>query len=80
MALTSLFFVIPFSLIPMLTPTQIGADGNEINSGAFGVVFLIMPIFQGLFGYVIMRFGMWLYNKITPLIGGIEFEFEETDL
>ncbi|MDG1732437.1 MAG: hypothetical protein P8M49_01175 [Thalassotalea sp.] len=80
MALTSLLFVIPFSLIPMLAPTQVAADGSEVNFGAFSIMFLLMPIFQGLFGYVVMRFGMWLYNKVTPRIGGIEFEFEEVDL
>lgn len=80
MAVTSLLFIIPFSIIPMLAPTQTGPDGNAVNFGSFSLMFLLMPLFQGLFGYVIMRFGMWLYNKISPRIGGIEFELEEVDL
>jgi hypothetical protein len=39
-----------------------------------------MPIFQGIFGYIMMRVGLWVYNKLRPSIGGIEFEFEEVDL
>lgn len=27
-------------------------------------------------GYIIVRFGLWIYNKLTPHLGGIEFEFE----
>ena len=79
MAVSSLLFVIPFSLISLLASTPMDANGNEINTGAFSLMFLLMPIFQGVMGYIMMRFGMWVYNKITPRIGGIEFEFEEVD-
>lgn len=30
-------------------------------------------------GYIMVRFGMWIYNKLTPHIGGIEFEFEAVE-
>lgn len=80
MALTSLLFVIPFSLMSMLAPTPIDPNGNEVAFRSFSMVFLIMPIFQGLMGYVMMRVGMWMYNKISPRTGGIEFELEEIKL
>jgi hypothetical protein len=80
MAVSSLLFIIPFSLMGMLVPTSIDAEGNAVGTGAFNAIFLIMPVFQGVFGYIMMRFGMWVYNKLTPRIGGIEFEFEEIDL
>ncbi|WP_438863641.1 hypothetical protein [Neptunicella sp.] len=73
MAVTSLLFMIPFMLLSMFA----GGD-----SGQFGVsvsMFIIMPFFQGVFGYIMVRFGMWIYNKITPRVGGIEFEFEEVE-
>jgi hypothetical protein len=74
MAVTSLLFMIPFILISLL------ASSTEGYIGAFSFMFILMPIFQGVFGYIIMRFGMWVYNKITPRVGGIEFEFEEVEL
>ena len=80
MAVSSLLFVIPFSLIPLLAPSPLDANGNAINSRVFGIMFLLMPIFQGIMGYIIMRIGLWIYNKISPRIGGIEFEFEEVKL
>lgn len=76
-AVTSLLIIIPFSLLSMLMPSPVDASGNEITSGSFGVVFLIMPIFQGMMGYIMMRIGLWVYNKIAPSTGGIEFELEE---
>ncbi|MCW8833076.1 MAG: hypothetical protein OQK09_16025 [Colwellia sp.] len=80
MAASSLILIIPFSLLGMLAPTPIGAEGNTISSGAFSGIFLIMPIFQGIFGYIMMRLGLWIYNMLTPRIGGIEFDFEEVNL
>ena len=41
------------------------------------VAFLIMPVFQGIFGYLMVRLGLWVYNKLSPRIGGFEFEIEE---
>lgn len=80
MAVSSLIFVVPFSLIALFSPAAIDANGNEVSFSGFSLMFLIMPIFQGAMGYVMVRFGMWIYNKITPHIGGIEFEFEVVDV
>lgn len=83
MAASSLIFVIPFSLIALFSPAAVDTSGNEVSfSGfsGFSMMFLIMPIFQGVMGYIMVRFGMWVYNKLTPHIGGIEFEFEPVDV
>lgn len=80
MAVSSLLIIIPFSLMSMLIPSLVDANGNDIATGSFGVVFLIMPILQGMMGYVMMRVGLWVYNKIAPRTGGIEFELEEIKL
>lgn len=71
MAVASLLFMIPFILI------SIFANTHTVNSSAFSLIFIMMPLFQGIFGYIMMRFGMWIYNKLTSRVGGIEFEFEE---
>lgn len=73
MALTSLLFMLPFALISMLA-----IDGQQ-GFGGFGLLFFMMPIFQGVFAYLFMRLGLWLYNKISPRSGGIEFELAELD-
>lgn len=79
MAITSLIFIVPFSLIALFSPASVDANGNEVSFSGFSLVFLIMPIFQGVMGYIMVRFGMWIYNKLTPHIGGIEFEFEAVE-
>jgi len=79
MAVTSLLFIIPFGLLSMFTATPTDLNGNTLNTISIFPMFLIMPIVQGVFGYIMMRFGMWLYNKLTKHIGGIEFEFEEVN-
>lgn len=73
MAVTSLLFMIPFMLISMF------ANGTAEHLGVFSLMFIMMPLLQGIFGYLMVRLGMWIYNKITPRIGGIEFEFEEVE-
>ncbi|WP_340680923.1 hypothetical protein [Paraglaciecola sp.] len=73
MAVTSLLFMLPFFLISMF------ANDTTMHADGFGMLFLFMPLVQGLFGYLVMRFGMWIYNKITSRVGGIEFEFEQVE-
>lgn len=80
MAVTSLIFVVPFSLVTLLAPSAVDANGNEVSFSAFSLMFIIMPIFQGVMGYIMVRFGLWVYNKLTPHMGGIEFEFEQIDI
>lgn len=77
MAATSLLFFVPFGLISLLTPTPTAPDGTSPSMMPFLFMFLIMPIFQGVFGYIMIRLGLWVYNKLSPRIGGFEFELEE---
>ena len=73
MALASLLFMLPFLLIGLFS------SGTAGQMGGFSLMFLIMPVFQGIFGYLLMRLGMWLYNKLVPRVGGIEFELEQRE-
>ncbi len=78
MVVSFLLIMVPMSVIVSFGPSPIDQNGNEINTGlSFGIMFLVMPIIQGLFGYVLIRVGIWVYNKLYRRIGGIEFEFED---
>ena len=80
-AVSLVIFMIPFSLMVSLMPGPVGPDGNPVNMGLpFGAMFLIMPLIQAVFGYLMIAFGCWIYNKLFGKIRGIEFEFEEKNV
>ncbi|MBX9871151.1 MAG: hypothetical protein K2X75_04060 [Burkholderiaceae bacterium] len=70
MALSSLFFVIPFMLlVSMMAP-----------EGAFPVfMVIVLPVMYLVFGYLMVAVGCSLYNWIARHIGGLEFESRRTD-
>jgi len=76
MATSSLLFMIPFTIMSTFIPTQFDPNGNPINIGFPFAMIILMPILQGIMGYLFIRFGIWIYNKMYSKIGGIEFEFE----
>lgn len=70
MALSSLFFVIPFMLLASMTAPE----------GAFPLFMVIVfPLMYLVFGYLMVAVGCWLYNWIARHIGGLEFESRSTD-
>jgi len=42
----------------------------------FGRYMLLMPILSGLIGFVSASVCCWVYNRVTPIMGGIEIELE----
>ena len=77
---TMLPFMIPMSLIVFFGLSAVDKHGNEINLGfPFGMMFLAAPFIQGLVGYIMIRIGIWVYNKLYKKIGGIEFELENVN-
>jgi hypothetical protein len=66
MALGSLVFLVPFTLIFAMAPEQPNAPP------AF--LFLLFPILYLIFGYLSVAVGCWLYNVMFKYIGGIEYE------
>ncbi|MGO9097068.1 MAG: hypothetical protein ACLQGV_17830 [Bryobacteraceae bacterium] len=40
----------------------------------FGQYMLLMPILSGLIGFVSASVCCWVYNRVTPIMGGIEIE------
>ena len=74
MFFTSLIFMTPFMLL-----STFGASAEQPGQGVMASMFLFMPILQGILGYLMVRLGLWLYNKIVGRIGGIEFEYQAVE-
>lgn len=66
MALGSLVFLGPFCVLLMFGP-------NDPNAPPVWL-FLLLPLFYLIFGYISVAVGCWLYNIMFKHIGGIEFE------
>jgi hypothetical protein len=65
-AVCSLVFFVPFVLImAFATP-----DGVRPPIG----MFLAMPVFYLISGYLSVAFGCYAYNRLQKYIGGLEFE------
>lgn len=71
MAVSSLVFIVPFSLFMM-------AAGPK-GSGPAGFMMLFMPLFYLAVGYVMVAVSCWFYNWMVQFTGGIEFESKSTD-
>ena len=80
MAVSSLLFILPFMLISFLVPAPPTPKGASLPTTVFSTMFLIMPIFQGIMGYLMVRFGLWIYNLLSPKVGGFEFEYKTIEL
>ena len=71
MAVTSLLFIVPFFLVlSVFAP----AEGRPPM-----FMLLILPVAYLVMGYITVALGCLVYNIVTPLIGGIEFESKATD-
>ena len=76
-AIMGLVFGCIVSLIALAGGFASAAGTSEVaNLGAMvGVgAIIILPIFYGGLGFVIMLIAAWLYNVVAGLIGGIELD------
>jgi hypothetical protein len=76
-AITSFIFFLPISLLMVIVIIRGENTGTAMAIGTMIGLSLITPIIQGLFIYIFIRFSLWLYNKLSKRIGGIEFEYSE---
>jgi ABC-type multidrug transport system fused ATPase/permease subunit len=75
MAISSLIFVIPMSVIMFLAmpgPDQYGSPAN--------FMFLLFPFIYLVLGYLGTAFVSLIYNYLFRFIGGFEFEFNDEDM
>lgn len=77
MTVSSLVFFVPIIGIQMATMPSHDGQGNPIDFPY--MMFAIFPVFYLVFGYISVAIGCWIYNKLSPKIGGIEYEAVETN-
>jgi len=75
MAVSSLFLFVPMALMMSAIGPQVDQHGNEIVFPT--VLFIVMPVFYAIFGYIFTAIGCALYNFMFKYIGGLEFEVVE---
>jgi ABC-type dipeptide/oligopeptide/nickel transport system permease subunit len=87
MAITSIIFILPFFgfmyLMMSAMPSEMGPYGNGYGNGFFMfspmISFFIIPFFYLVVGYISTALFCVLYNVLVPMLGGFEFELDETD-
>jgi hypothetical protein len=72
MALSSLVFVVPMTLIFAMMPNPANQQGHQ---GAPPIIiFLIFPVIYLITGYIMTAIGCVIYNFTYKYIGGIEYD------
>ena len=71
MAISSLVLFVPFALI---------ASAFDPEHGPSPTMFLLMPVFYLVFGYIMVALSCWFYNFMFRFVGGIEFESKDESL
>ncbi|WP_373034114.1 hypothetical protein [Sulfurovum sp.] len=75
MAVASLIFILPMFLAMSFSMPHVDQQGNPVDFPRF--IFLIMPFFYLIFGYISVVVGCFIYNLLVKYVGGIEFELED---
>ena len=78
MAISSLIFVVPMSLMFSFMPSGIDAHGNPFTPPS-AALFLIFPIAYLVLGYLMTAIGCVFYNFMFKFIGGIEYESSDQE-
>ena len=76
LAVFSLIFVIPMSLILMTAP-MLDAQGNPVQIAMSGGMMLAVPFIYFVFGYLSTLVFTAIYNLIARFTGGITFTLED---
>lgn len=78
MALSSLLFIIPTSLM-FLSTAMVDVNGDPVRAAMPMGMFIAMPFFYLIAGYIMTIIGAWIYNWVSKFTGGIQFELSESD-
>ena len=73
--LAVLYFSISLPFIILSSVLMLAMPGT----GGFSMWFLLTPILYAVFGFLFTLFGAWVYNKVAPRVGGIEFSTSEVE-
>lgn len=75
MCVSFLPFMIPMMLMAVFAFPDVDQHGNPVVFPKF--MFLIMPFFYLIFGYISIAIGCFIYNFLFRFVGGIEIETED---
>ncbi|HYL13298.1 MAG TPA: hypothetical protein VEV41_09685 [Terriglobales bacterium] len=68
--------LMPFFLLAAVVGAFAESKTDQVSSLVFVVFSLFLPVFYGVFGFLMGAFGAWVYNLISKWIGGIELELQ----
>lgn len=51
--------------------------GSELK--VMGFMYLFMPFIMGIFGFIFVALGCWVYNLVAGKFGGVEFEVKDIE-
>jgi len=77
MTVSALFMFIPMAILMSFVAPQVDQNGSPAGFPIF--VFVIMPFFYLIFGYIFIVIWCTIYNYFFKYIGGFEFEIEAKD-
>jgi len=77
MTVGALLMFIPMAILMSFVAPQVDQNVSPVEFPIF--VFVIMPFFYLIFGYIFIVIWCTIYNYFFKYIGGFEFEIEEKD-
>jgi hypothetical protein len=75
MAISSLFFVLPMTVMMYFSGPSVDKQGNPVTFEIY--FYIIFPILYLILGYIMTALGCVIYNFLFKYIGGIEFETKD---
>ena len=76
MAVSSLIFLIPMSLVFLNAPMN-DQNGNPVDATMPLGFILAMPFLYLVMGYIMTIVGAWIYNLVAKFTVGIQFELSD---
>jgi hypothetical protein len=74
----AILYVIFSLLYTLIGIPMIIFGGSELK--IVGFMYTFMPIIAGIFGYIFVAIGCWVYNGVAGKVGGVEFELCDIDV
>jgi hypothetical protein len=66
----------PFFLLAGLVGALANTGTERVSSVVFVVFAIFLPVFYGVFGFLMGALAAWVYNLVSKWTGGIELELQ----
>ena len=73
----AILYVIFSLLYSLIGIPMIIFGGSDVKM--MGYMYLFMPIIMGIFGFIFVALGCWVYNLVAGKFGGVEFEVKDIE-